>query len=180
MVPRWGVLHNITEVLNNRYCGTVFVRMDATGHMFNQHYMDVMFPLAKASVPNHAGLDPVEDPVRVLLDNFLDKVVDVDEKTARKRENVAIQNIGIMRRESGIEFGDGQRLPVGLLVNDDDDDDDDDKRARSDGDRVAIGVINAGERAVLSRCREARGKTVRELSHLWKYLGGQSPRREEE
>lgn len=173
MVPRWGVLHNITEVLNNRYSGTVFVRMDATGHMFNQHYMDVMFPLAKAPIPNRAGLDTAEDSVRVLLDNFLDKVVDVDEKTARKRENIAIQNMGIMRRESGIEFGDGQTLPVGQIVNDDND-----ERARSDGDRVAIGVINAGDRAVLSRCREARGKTVRELSHLWKYLGGQSPREE--
>lgn len=45
MVPRWGVLHCIQDILNNRYTGSVFVRMGASGHVFVQHYMDLMFAL---------------------------------------------------------------------------------------------------------------------------------------
>ncbi len=163
MVPRWGVLHNTTEVLDNRYAGTIFVRMDTTGHMFNQHYMDTMFPRPIDSVPDQE--DP--DPIQIILDNFLDKVVDVDEKTARKREAIAIRNMGLMRQESGIEFGDGQAVPVGLLVNN--------TQQNSNDDEMGIGFVDAGENAVLGLGREARGKTVRELSRLWTYLGGASP-----
>lgn len=162
MVPRWGVLYNTIEVLDNRYSGTIFVRTDATGHMFNQHYMDVMFPLELADEPDQA-----------LLDIFLDKVVDVDEKTARKREIVANRNMGIMRQESGIEFGDGQALPVRPLVNGGSD------KPQHRTDEAVIGFINAGEAAVLGLGWEARGKTVRELSRLWMYLGGASPPGEE-
>ena len=41
---------------------------------------------------------------------------------------------------------------------------------------VRIGFMNAGEAAVLGLGRDARGKTVRELSRLWMYLGGGSPK----
>lgn len=47
-VARWGVLHFdswFTEAgKKNRYRGRVFER-DAPGHLFNQHYMNGMFPL---------------------------------------------------------------------------------------------------------------------------------------
>lgn len=31
LVPRWGVLHSVQDVLNTRYAGSVFVRMRASG-----------------------------------------------------------------------------------------------------------------------------------------------------
>ena len=31
MVPRWGVLHSVQDVLQTRYAGSVFVRMEASG-----------------------------------------------------------------------------------------------------------------------------------------------------
>ena len=31
LVPRWGVLHSVQDVLNTRYAGSVFVRMGASG-----------------------------------------------------------------------------------------------------------------------------------------------------
>lgn len=37
IIPRWGVLHSICDIQNNRYAGSVFVRMHQSGHMFNQH-----------------------------------------------------------------------------------------------------------------------------------------------
>jgi hypothetical protein len=83
MVSRWGVLHNIEQVHPNRYSGKVFIRLGATGHFFNQHYLDPMFPL------NHS-----------LASRFLDQVVHVDEKLANRRENEAVVQLGAMRRES--------------------------------------------------------------------------------
>ncbi len=37
LVPRWGVLHSVYNIQNNRYAGSVFVRRHQSGHMFNQH-----------------------------------------------------------------------------------------------------------------------------------------------
>ena len=146
LVPRWGVLYNVTQLLDNRYCGKVFVRMGATGHMFNQHYMDPMFPLDHS----HTSL-------------FLDQVVDVDEKLAVRRENSALQHMGLMRRESSfkpddfnVQFGDGQTIPVGVIVNGD----------HADGED-GINFVDPS--------RHARGKTVRQLSRFWRYVDGGSP-----
>lgn len=142
--------------------------------------MDIMFPLdatqQTAKKPNDQGTP--------LLDNiFLDKVVDVDEKTARKREMAATRKMGLMRQESGIEFGDGQAVPVRrppVNTNSSSNGNGNGKipqhhRESSEDDRID-GFVNAGEAAVLGLGREARGKTVRELSRLWMYIGGASPR----
>ena len=37
LVPRWGVLHSVQDVLNTRYAGSVFVRMRASG-MWSLNY----------------------------------------------------------------------------------------------------------------------------------------------
>ena len=148
MVPRWGVLHCVQDILGNRYAGSVFVRMGASGHLFNQHYMDAMFPLG--------GRDTVWQP-----SNFLDQQVKVDKKLAMKRENLAISNIGVIRRENGLEFGNGQVIHDGASV----------IHGHADNIVMAFGRTNSGR--VLSE--EAQGKTVRELTRLWKYEGGQSP-----
>ena len=148
MVPRWGVLHCVQDILNNRYAGSVFVRMGASGHLFNQHYMDAMFPLK--------GPDTVWQ-----ASSFLDHQVKVDKKLATKRENVAISKLGVMRRESGLEFGNGQVIHDGAGV----------INGHGGNTVMAFGRTDSGR--VLSE--EAQGKTVRELSRLWRYEGGQSP-----
>ncbi len=155
MVPRWGVLHCVQDVLNNRYAGSVFVRMGASGHLFNQHYMDPMFPLSEKEAPRS-------------LDAFLDKLVKVEEKLAVQRESTAISNMGYMKEKSGLEFGNGQIIPeVPSLTS-----------------GPAIDGINGTGDAFMTFARtnsgsllaaEAQGKTVRELSRLWRYQGGRSP-----
>ncbi|KAI9881295.1 MAG: hypothetical protein M1830_005581 [Pleopsidium flavum] len=150
MITRWGVLYNTREILDNRYCGEIFVRMGASGHMFNQHYLNPMFSLDKT----HAC-------------DFLDQVVDVDEKTASRRESIATQQTGIMRRESSLEnfeFGDGSKMPLGVGVS---------------GQRQSNGAVDGSgihfvEPTSLG-VTQARGKTVRQLSRLWRYTGGGSP-----
>lgn len=155
MVPRWGVLHCIQGVLDNRYAGSVFVRMGASGHMFNQHYMDPMFPLSgeEAHPPTHC---------------FLDTMVKVEEMLAIEREDTAVSSMGLMRRQSSLDFCDCQIVPG--------------QPSSTDG--TAHNEINGTKDGFMTFARtnsgrlmaeQAQGKTVRELSRLWRYQGGRSP-----
>ncbi|KAK4694602.1 hypothetical protein P7C71_g3005, partial [Lecanoromycetidae sp. Uapishka_2] len=158
MVARWGVLHCTQDILNNRYAGSVFVRMGSSGHLFNQHYMDAMFPLPNDNAP-------------LLPRIFLDGLVKVDEKLAMKREDVAIGNVGVMRRESGLEFGDGQVIQDGLPMMHNP------HSGSSGSHRTSENPVMTFARTSTGRllAEEAQGKTVRELSRLWRYQGGRSP-----
>ncbi len=158
MVGRWGVLHCTQDILNNRYAGSVFVRMGASGHLFNQHYMDAIFPLPAENNP-------------LLTQIFLDALVKVDEKLAMKRENTAIGNVGVMRRESGLELGDGQVIHDGLGMINGQYPDTNGARRTSDNTVMTFARTSTGRLLA----EEAQGKTVRELSRLWRYQGGRSP-----
>lgn len=155
MVPRWGVLHCVQDVLNNRYAGSVFVRMSASGHLFNQHYMEPMFPLPAKETHCATG-------------GFLDTIVKVDAKLAIRRESTAVASMGYLKKQSSLEFGSGQSIP------------DDPDLAIGDG---VNGIYGSGD-AFMTFARtnsgrlmaeEAQGKSVRELSRLWRYQGGRSP-----
>lgn len=158
MVARWGVLHCTQDILNNRYAGSVFVRMGASGHLFNQHYMDSIFPLPGEHTP-------------LLPQMFLDGLVQVDEKLAMKRENVAIGNVDLMRRESGLEFGDGQVIHDGSGMMSGQYPGNNGPCRTSDNTVMTFARTNTGRLLA----EEAQGKTVRELSRLWRYQGGRSP-----
>ncbi len=154
MVPRWGVLHCTKDIVNNRYAGSVFVREGASGHMFNQHYMDAMFPFPEKST-------------HWLQDTFLDRVIQVDEDLVIKREKTAVSKAGLLESRSGLDFGDGEIVP----------------ETRSLYNGTNSGLVSNGD-PVLTFARtdsgrlqveEARGKTVRELSRLWRYYAGRSP-----
>ena len=228
LVPRWGVLHSVQDVLKTRYAGSIFVRMGASGmsypsnalmpvvelcigvgkrvyfplflllrygpgvdsmsrtrhadpeialgHMLNQHYLDPMFPLSngqKQAAKEGKGIkwkpagkingrkgDNVADKSDEL---FLDRIVTPDEKLAMQRDFTAIAEMGVVRRESGLEFGSGEVLKGAYgLANDQD----------VNGDECLIFKRTTSGQIV---AEEARGKTVKELSRLWKYLGGKSP-----
>ncbi|KAL8823813.1 MAG: hypothetical protein Q9191_005530 [Dirinaria sp. TL-2023a] len=172
MIARWGPLYNITTVLDNRYCGRVFVRMGATGHLFNQHYLDAMFPQASANQEDHTnghsnGISKLDH----MANDFLNTVVDVHESLAWNRESTALSKMGVMRRESEegpfFEFGDGKVVPVDALV-------DGKAKGRKKGE-MSIELLNGGT-GEDSNITDARGKPVRELSRLWMYLGGGSPK----
>ncbi|KAL9100758.1 MAG: hypothetical protein Q9163_003907 [Psora crenata] len=157
MVPRWGVLYSTREILSNRYAGSVFVRMGASGHLFNQHYMDAIFPSQQPES------DSLED-MPLLADSFLDKFVDVDVEVVSRRHTLVAEQLGVVRGDTGLQFGDGGILPDANdgLVN----------GARKGTNPLLIfGRTNSG-RLVTG---DARGMTVRELSRLWRYQGGRSP-----
>ena len=147
------------------------------GHMFNQHYLDPMFPLPNGQSQAMKGEKTIRwKPRREVAghnndharqnyeETFLDRTVTPDEKLGVRRECTVLAEMGIMRRESGLEFGDGQLVKdsCGLA-----------KRKDSIGDEFLTFVRTGSDRVV---AEEARGKTVKELSRLWKYLGGKSPK----
>ena len=154
MVPRWGVLHSTRDILHNRYAGAVFVRMGVSGHMFNQHYMDAMFHFMEPERQR------INDDAWI-VDPFLDEVVNVDSDTILRRESTTLRKTGLKRTATGLEFGDGECVADGASAN---------------------GIIGCDAVMTFGRTNSGRlmgdegtGKTVRDLSRLWKYQGGRSP-----
>ena len=141
-----------------------------SGHMFNQHYLDPIFSQSNRQKHTMKGKSNVEwrsekvvashdeDPIKeVLGEDFLDRIVTTDEDLAMRRESAVAAELGVMRRDSGLEFGNGQVLK---------------KCEDANGDGCLTFLRTASDRVV---AEEARDKTVRDLSRLWKYLGGKSP-----
>lgn len=139
--------------------------------MFNQHYLNPLFPSSRVQTLATKGNKNVKwkfegkvtghDADRIEDDSdepFLDRVVTTDEELVRRRDFTELAEISVMRRDSGLEFGDGQVL-------------------RDCGDANRDGCLTflrtASDRLLVE---EAKDKTVRELSRLWKYLGGKSPK----
>ena len=89
MICRWGVLHRTQGVLNNRYAGSIFVRMGATGHMLNQHYLDRIFP-----IPVERTQGPAE--------NFFGSALLTDDTTAKKRVIVAADEDSTTRQDGAL------------------------------------------------------------------------------
>ena len=169
MVSRWGALHNVTQVLDNRYSGTVFVRIGATGHLFNQHYLAIMFPLPSTS-PSSALPSSGEQQTNGAKQGpkaFYDKSVKVDVKLALAREDTAMKNMGLRRRESAnsvFELWDGESLSADAPLNGD----------IPGGRKEAVGVKILRDN-VAEEGKDTKRKTVKQLSRLWRYEGGESP-----
>ena len=128
-----------------------------------------MFPLASTSKREHInGVSNGISKLENMANAFLDTVVDVNESLARKREDMALSNMGIMRRDSGagqwFKSSEENVVDLDALM-------DGKVKGRKKGE-VGIEVLNGGD----GIGKESRGKSVRELSRLWLYLGGRSPK----
>ena len=153
--------------------------MGASGHMFNQHYMDPMFPL---NIKRNSS-------------DFLDSVVEVDQKLASRRESEAVHQIGAMRQDS---FRAGEALEdeaFDTAVSPRTGSNDNatfrrrllsSQRQMTNGERDGevsnkermMAVMNDVEIAAATTMRlgiDAKGKTVKQLSRLWNYMGGGCP-----
>ena len=129
--------------------------------MLNQHYLDPMFPLSKRQ--NQASKAKKDNVGEKLDEAFLDRIVTPDEKLAMQRYFTAIADMGVMKHESGLEFGSGQVLKYAY--------------GQANGSDADVDECLTFQRTTSDRvvAEEAKGKTVKELSRLWKYLGGKSP-----
>ena len=98
---------------------------------------------------------------------FLDRVVDVDEKLAVSRETVAQRRMDLMMCEEAlrrdmVDFGNGVTVPVGVIING--------ENSANAVDGLQIHFVEPNREA-----KRAKGKTVRQLSRLWKYMDGGNP-----
>ena len=155
------------------------------GHMFNQHYLNPMFPLSKCQTQAGYGKSGIkwkrerkaardnkvdvavkfDEPSLDWKGHFLDQIVTPDERLAMQREFATVADeMSVIRRESELEFGSGQILkdPMRGLA----------KCKDANGDECLAFRRTASDRIV---AENARGKTVKDLSRFWKYLGGKSP-----
>ncbi|KAI4217385.1 MAG: hypothetical protein LQ349_009061 [Xanthoria aureola] len=176
MVPRWGVLYATCKLLTNRYAGNVFIRDKATGHMFVDHYLDPIFPITKrgnpkAAVKGKGGQANGSGDGNVLNGNghleealsYLDAVVDVDDAIPLKRRNSTLPKpLAELRDQKDYGRQQNHQIPASPNGN-----------ARSNAHGMVDGFDAIGGDALMEQA--ARGKTVKELSRLWRYLGGNSP-----
>ncbi|KAG5302032.1 hypothetical protein I7I48_02231 [Histoplasma ohiense] len=162
IVPQWGVLYNV-RLTKTRYSGKVFIRKGATGHMFNQHYLNNMFPLDTTPQLRHGSNRP-DAP-----NDFLDQAVRVDERTCRDREAFYYAAAAASAVESPVccessapvsRNGGGSEVSDGVM-------------SVSNGSGICVDEPDEDDEGGVKRYRD--GMTVRELSRLWKYLGGADP-----
>ncbi|KAL8995003.1 MAG: hypothetical protein Q9169_005179 [Polycauliona sp. 2 TL-2023] len=171
MVPRWGVLYAISKLLNNRCAGNVFIRDKATGHMFIDHYLNPIFPtktcadsqaMPKPPQANgngyankHSAETTHENQNLEKGLNFLDAVVEVDEAIPLQRRNIAPLK-PLAKMKNGKDYG----------------------NVRIERHSIVDGFDAVGNEQLMEQA--ARGKTVKDLSRLWRYLNGSSPEERQE
>ena len=199
MVTRWGVLYSVKNVLGNRFCGHVFIHEGASGHMLNQHYLAKMFPIdddlpAAAAAVTAATRRSVDSEVA----SFLDSIVEVDSATVAKRDGDAEARLKVSRQNSlpldasycysqfhtssisekrdrwissqpgfeGLRTGEGAELKELDL-------------AGAEGSRITVARARGAEaeEGGGGGVEQSRGslRRVRDLSRLWRYMGGECP-----
>jgi hypothetical protein len=118
--------------------------------MLNEHYLDLIF----LSNRQHAT-------------NFLDQVVEVDMETAEKREFTA-QGIALPQKSTGRHSsGNTSRTHADYSS------DLSPKSKNRTSWETSMSVNGVGKARIAAR--ECEGKTVRQLSRLWRYLHGGRP-----
>jgi hypothetical protein len=165
LFARCGVLHNTRNVLDNCFCGRVFVLDDSNirrpnsnlisttggGFMLDEHYLELIFPADGRHVVD-----------------VLNQVVKVDMETAEKREftaqGVALPQKSISRHSSETSSRNQPDSPDVSPKS---------KERASWETAAATGVNGVGKARIAAK--ECEGKTVKQLSRLWRYAHGGRP-----
>jgi hypothetical protein len=188
MVTRWGALFSAKQILQNRFCGHIFINDGQSGHMLNQHYLSQMFPLPK---PYTNGV--ANGTERSTVVPFLDRIVKLDTATVTQRKQQAVHQLAIMRHESAlVDQDDLSHVAHKVGVNDVHETRSKADHARQhtnedldlklgEGTRLTSKDLSGAEGSRISvvhnhTCDDMPiGRTVRQLSRLWRYLDGADP-----
>lgn len=165
-VSRWGVLHFISSPPSPtapRFMGRVFERQGADGgHQFCLHYLDNMFPLLPCtSTPGigGSGYEGCRDDCE-----FMDEEVEWWGRSSG-REGLESSSLSAM---GSFNFNEGEEERVGV--------DDMSPVSASITLNALRGEFEGGRGMTGSRAREKY--RVRDLSRLWLYRNGGSPRKD--
>ncbi|KAG0132044.1 hypothetical protein HOY82DRAFT_558723 [Tuber indicum] len=155
-VSRFGALHFSKDKLSNRFAGKVFENKGHGGHLLNQHYLDRMF----------AGDSS----------DFLEMVVEAGEGRAAQGAQVSGQETAQKELRSSRSWPPartGFRMASVEVPNDL-------EQARTLGRSLSAPAPGTGWDFATGAKAESsaeiqRGRTVMDLSRLWKYKNGESP-----
>jgi hypothetical protein len=149
-IARWGVLHHVRNVLDNRFSGRVIVMQqnDRAGYGMNEGYLDMLFPGLLQGQAERVGI--------------MDCAVDVDFETAEKREFTAQ---GVAAPAKAVRTS-GASSPDRGAKNKS-------EKRSSWGSMGGYGIDAVAQ--ARGSAKECEGKTVRQLSRLWRYVGGGRP-----
>ncbi|KAL9576417.1 MAG: hypothetical protein Q9212_007114 [Teloschistes hypoglaucus] len=193
MVPRWGVLYATRALLTNRYAGAVFVHMGATGHMFIQHYLDRIFPVpgrtdeagqaAAVKTNGSAGNehimqigDSTHHPVQThrqhieeaqdveMGSSFLDGIPVVDEQASANRQHATLDSLVKPKKHVAPSKSAKQTATTNG-----------DAATTMNGNVHRTGSFFIVKGSPSTESQKYGGRTVRQISRLWLYLGGRSP-----
>ncbi|TAQ87807.1 hypothetical protein B7494_g3873 [Chlorociboria aeruginascens] len=177
-----GILHHTRSVLDTRFCGRVFVLSPPSTHqgfLFSTHYLSLLFP--DRTRTSYASKTRVPGTKTTLEIELLDEVIDVDIETAEKREFTAQRMSIPLKRLSLPSQRQYSPLPV---VNDEVSEKGFktikvSKESRASWNGLGTGMISGigvdGVSKAREAAREAQGKTLRQVSRLWRYAGGGRP-----
>ena len=170
-VARWGVLHFINPPTTDpdfpRFMGRVFQR-EGKGHMFGQHYLDNMFPLEPAGEENtgigQSGFLGADEKGNL----FMEEDIECVGKTRMRhstREGLATSarsaegsSLSEDRRGEEVELESDESRDVGLF------------------DESPISSRNSTFNAGHGNGVANRSYKVKDLSRLWQYRNGKSPK----
>ena len=184
MVTRWGALFSAKSILQNRFCGHIFINEGVTGHMLNQHYLSDMFPIhhKKAGAGHVAGTSSEDKHHGV---PFLDRVVKLDTATVTHRDSNAAHQLAVMRADSAPDHDDHSHVahatPVTEIRHSQSKAQHDDVLLElGEGTKLTSKDLSGAEGSRISVVpihdpNDTRGKTVRQLSRLWRYMDGADP-----
>ncbi|PMD42031.1 hypothetical protein L207DRAFT_485465 [Hyaloscypha variabilis F] len=177
-VSRWGVLHFTCNFSLSptapRFMGRVFERV-GEGHQFNMHYLDSMFPLEPAPPEREKGGIGGSGFSGAKTENeFMESMIVIGkegDEASDEREGVEVSYLG------------AHGMPLGLSSN-----------GNGVGKGEKNGVRNGVEEVIarteedvgfgdLGEMKERKGGTmqvkVKDLSRLWLYINGGSPKLDE-
>ncbi|RDW71720.1 hypothetical protein BP5796_07754 [Coleophoma crateriformis] len=153
ITAKCGILHHTRNTLDNRFCGRVFA-IDRPGFLLT-HYLNTLFPINPLTTPNKA----------------LDEIVSVEVQTAEKREFTAqgvsmpLKTLSHSPRNSLSPLGSPRPLSQSAK--------EERRRSWNIGGIYGTGMDSIGQ--ARNSARENEGKSVRQLSRLWRYVGGARP-----
>lgn len=177
-VALWGVLHyvrfpNLAHIAP-RFMGRVFEH-NSEGHQFNQHYMDNMFPLQKSATKNggigNSGFEGAADESL-----FMDGVIEWDRGGQGQRdEREGVEMSYLIAKGELFQKDDQEKTMISDMSPTSSTPRMNALKSQIDNDRSFTG----GSHVVDSLQQDKFQFRVKDLSRLWGYRNGRSPKIDE-
>ncbi|KAF2139314.1 uncharacterized protein K452DRAFT_75157 [Aplosporella prunicola CBS 121167] len=161
LVPRWGVVNSARHCTATRYAGRVFIAKGASGHLFNEHYLEPMFPLLTVSnKPDTSSPSDRGDYKKNKAGNNTPSAPEPDASISSAEDQVGADAEGSPVLQPLLPHSDAGQPKLSPFL---------DRMVDVDHETALRRAESVETQSALG---EGAGKTVRQLSRLWMYVGG--------